>query len=180
MRRRLQAAKVQIAPVPVSDALYHLLLWRDWHGARLRVQPDDHAFELFALHRYQRVWAQIQDVALLDWIAVVPGRRPASWWYWTAPDLRRLYGRFNAADGITRCHPTGIPYGTPADWQDLPMCESEAAYLDRHDLWLAGEREQVPLAAFDAEVFSWALTNAQMYMPRDEDEAIDIEEYAHD
>lgn len=44
------------------------------------------------------------------------------------------------------------------DWQDRPMAESEAGFLDRFDLWLDGERERVPASAFEAQPFHWDLT----------------------
>ena len=41
--------------------------------------------------------------------------------------------------------------GIALDPEDPPMFESEAAYLDRLQLWLAGERERVPADAFRPE-----------------------------
>ena len=65
-----------------------------------------------------------------------------------------------------RCQSTGIPYGAPDDWTDLPMVEGQAAYLDRLDLWIAGERARVRPEAFDPQPFSWKITRS----PHDDDD----------
>ncbi len=154
----------------VSEALSILLTWGDWSAARLAAQRNgSNPTELFDLHHnHDAAWLVIQDEALEAWTAVYPGSRPESWWLYSAPELRQVYGRFTEARGLGRCQATGIPYGAPDDWKDRPMVESTPAYLDRLDLWVAGERARVPRQAFDPQPFSWTLTVAPCGMPKDD------------
>jgi hypothetical protein len=161
MPRKLRPGKARRSTVSsVSDALFVWLTFRDWETASaLQQSQDTNKWELFdLLMQHPDVWETIRPAALAAWTAEYPGTRPESWWLWSAPELRQVYGRFTASGGINRCHATGVPYGAPADWNDRPMVESTPGFLDRLGLWLDGEHERVPAAAFEPQPFSWELT----------------------
>ena len=153
----------------VSEALSILLIWGDWSAARAAAQrTGSNPAELFDLHRnHDAAWLAIQDEALEAWTAVYPGSRPESWWLTRCRAVPERC-RFTEAPGLGRCQIPGIPYGAPDDWEDRPMVESTPAYLDRLDLWVAGERGRVPRRAFDPQPFSWTLTVAPCGMPKDD------------
>ena len=138
------------------------LTWNNWNAARAQQEHDGtSAWELFGgWPQYPAVWATIADRAVSEWSAQYPGTRPASWWFWSAPELRRLTrGTYTGVKGMHRCHETGIAY--IGDWEDdPPLVESQPTFLDRLNLWIPGERDRVPSAAFAKQLFSHALTTA--------------------
>jgi hypothetical protein len=147
--------------IPVSKALFSFLVWGDYRAASALAEPGDSRWELFdgiGPHEHRAVWEAIVDEALDVWTRRHPGSRPPNWWQWTAPELRRIFGRFTVVKGHGRCQSTGVPFGSPDEWTDLPMVESTPAYLDRLALWLDGERDRVPACDFDPQPFSWNLT----------------------
>ena len=143
------------------------MTWGEWHAARAQAERDStNPWELFGgWPQYPAVWATIADRAVAEWSAQYPGTRPASWWFWSAPELRRLTGgTYRCIVGAGRCHDTGIPYID--GWQDdPPVVESEPAFLDRQDLWIQGERERVSPSAFAEQLFSYELTVAPRGAP---------------
>jgi len=157
MPRKLRHPKARRDTVQVSRALFHLLLWGDWQGAR-RLQKEDgtNPWELFGWMHKQGAWLAIATDAVMAWVEVHPGSRPPAWWEWSAPELRALVGgSYTAIVGAGRCHPNGIPY--IANWEyDEPRVESEPAFLDRFDLWVPGERRRVAPEAFALRPFSYA------------------------
>lgn len=166
MPRKQRNPKERRGPAAeVSRAMYTLLLYEDFHAAKACAEEDGDenvwGLLLFDQEKYPQIWREIEAEAIREWVDVYPGTRPASWWKWSAPDLRHVYGLFTVCVGANRCHATGIPYGRPDDWADPPMVESQATFLDRHGLWLDGERERVPAEAFsDEQPFSWTLTKS--------------------
>jgi hypothetical protein len=168
-RKWREPKRRRVPELDVPPALYRFLLWSDWRGAR-RLDADHTAVRLlFDTREHPRYWQAMEAAALADWIVSYPGTRPPSWWYFSAPALRQVSGRFTPAESVVRAQPTGIPFGSPDDADDLPMVESCAAFLDRFDLWLPGERARVPAAAFDPQPFDFTLTVAPRVEADDDD-----------
>ena len=175
MPRKLRTPKPRRdQSVSVSNALYLYLVWHDFHAACAQADADgSDAWELFNHGpHHAAAWQAIADQAVRDWVVPYPGTRPRAWWWWSAPSLRQVFGRFTVKPGAGRCQATGIPFGAPDDWDDLPMVESQAGLLDRVNLWVPGERARVSPAAFAPEPFDWSLTIEKGGVPGDsEDEA---------
>jgi hypothetical protein len=154
----MRPTKIRRTQLPdVSPALYTLLLWGDWSAAMAQQERDGtEPFELWDIgEKHEAVWHAIVDRAIAEWTAVYPGTRPTSWWYWTAPELRRpTTGRYAEISGVRRCHETGVPCISNG-WTSPPMVESTPAYLDRLSLWLPAERPRVPASAFKPQRFSY-------------------------
>jgi hypothetical protein len=173
MPRKLRNPKTRRStPVDVSEALFIALTWGDWHAAHAAQERNgSNRWELFNLKRdHDVIWHAIEADALAAWTQAYPGERPETWWCYAAPELRQVHGRFTGVRGLNRCQSTGVPYGSPDDWNDLPMVETTPAYLDRLGLWLDGERARVPAAAFDPQPFSWTLTVQRGGMPHADDD----------
>jgi hypothetical protein len=175
MGRKFRVPKVrQDAAVP--ETVYRFLLWRD--PPRLREDAELAAWIFFEWSRHQATWVLIAADAVAEWVQAYPGTRPAAWWEWTAPELRRLMGgSYTPIPGAGRSHPTGIPYID--DWErDPPLVESEPAYLDRLRLWLPDERVRVPASAFAAQPFSYDRTVRLEQRPDAEDDGHDDDDAA--
>ena len=71
-------------------------------------------------------WSVLGPELMPAWVGEQPGTRPWAWWQFDAPDERRRRP--------DKC-----------EW-----AETEAEYLDRHDLWWPGEREQLQHDAGEA------------------------------
>jgi hypothetical protein len=135
-------------------------------GQVITDQPLPANFETFALKidfhgNLEQLWELHRDVILAEQVKDNPGTRPALWWRYDAPRLP--VGRFpgHHRDGQLpeprlRTGGTGTPvaatsaayaYGLPTAWIDFdeddpPTFESEAAYLKRHGLLMAGEERR--------------------------------------
>jgi hypothetical protein len=137
---------------------------------------EDRIAEVFFAtnERMRQVWNAYEAELLAEWVEDAPGSRPASWWYYSdnVTECRRVDGRYQAflEGGLQRCHETGIAY-LGLDDPSTRMIEATAAYLDRLGLWLDGERERVPAAAFTERPFSIALTWQPDYIFDTDDEA---------
>lgn len=97
------------------------------------------------------------DKSLAEYIERHPGFRPLHWWKSIAPAPRRRLGGLGTP--LMECwpaYPKSLMYGIPECWchagdtfatpvssAQPPLYESEAAFLDRHDLWLPGEKARV-------------------------------------
>jgi hypothetical protein len=127
-------------------------------------KPLPKNFETFVLEidfheNTEQLWGLHRDVILAEHVKENPGTRPALWWRYDAPRLP--VGTFpgHYRDGQLpeprlRTGGIGTPvaatsaaygYGLPTAWIDIdeddpPTYESQAAYLKRHDLLLAGEK----------------------------------------
>jgi hypothetical protein len=107
------------------------------------------------------LWHEHSDEIVAEHVADNPGTRPARWWKYDAPrsplgtysgcgydgelpePRKRLGGTGRPAYEV-KCFMPTFQYGVPDIWvgideDDLPIYESEAAYLKRHGLLLAGE-----------------------------------------
>lgn len=91
------------------------------------------------------LWVTHGAEIVAEWAETAPGTRPAAWWKYDAPENRqRLGGKGTPASDVSANAPYFV-LGVPADWAedfdptDPPMFESQAAFLKRHGLMLAGE-----------------------------------------
>ena len=95
----------------------------------VQFKPADQLAELWRDHR---------DRIIAEHVSDFPGTRPQRWWEYDAPEPRRRLGG------------TGTP-GLAIDPNDPPIFESEAAYLERHGLFLPGERKRLRKVDFEPE-----------------------------
>ncbi len=93
-------------------------------------------------------WVALRGQLLPKFIAEHPGCRPAAWWLFDAPyPTRQLLEGYDAVrdpkrPAYSRLLEFGVYTGCGwAEWRDPPVWETEAAYLDRHDLLTAEEVE---------------------------------------
>ncbi|WP_271167297.1 hypothetical protein [Hansschlegelia plantiphila] len=118
------------------------------------------------------LWAEFGPAVLKRWIVDKPGTRPWCWWKYEAPEQRRRVG----GTGTLRCEAHGgkplVRMGLPEGWimpndlrwhpfvgrgfqgfdvDDPPTFESQAAFLERHGLLVAGERKRLKAADFVSE-----------------------------
>jgi hypothetical protein len=130
-----------------------------WYFLELGSDPDQH--RLF--------WEQHRDAVVAHHSKRHPGTRPKLWWQFDAPEPRRRVGGVG-----TPLHECGgawaelYEYGVPKQWKTAchhpplvgvpisaehpPLFESEAAYLRRHGLLLAGERQRLSRRSFEPHV----------------------------
>jgi hypothetical protein len=74
--------------------------------------------------------------------------------FWVdAWEVEYYNGRLSLAEGLRRGAgaPKGDFKGVPIDPDDPPLYESQAAYLERHGLFLPGERRRLRKADFEPE-----------------------------
>ncbi len=92
-------------------------------------------------------WHRVRRDVLADWIAKRPGTRPLAWWRYEAPTpMRRIVqgrGRPPAGDPLKYGWPENL-----ADRSEHVSIESEAAYLERHELLTPEERAGLSADAF--------------------------------
>ena len=123
--------------------------------------------------RSRDLWRQHREPILTVWMAAHPGTRPAAWWWYDAPEphRRRVGG---IGDGIEvfghgQAYDCGIPRywvqdgdddpdaardpddGTSIDPEDPPRFESQAAYLDHHQLLTREERGRLRRKDFERD-----------------------------
>jgi len=108
-----------------------------------------------------RIFEQVKDAILAEWVGRRPGTRPNFWWATQAPEKarRRLGG---VGDPIHEIFPACVPIyecGVPVifdaiDPNDPPCYESEAANLQRHSLLLPEEKRRLRKKDFEPEIIS--------------------------
>jgi len=93
----------------------------------------------------RRLWMQHRQEILDQWQDTQPCRRPWAWWLFESPGRRQRLGGVGELRGGYRIH---IHEGVPVTWDptsldadDLPLYESQAAFLERHGLLSAREIE---------------------------------------
>jgi hypothetical protein len=118
------------------------------------------------------LWREHRAAVLAWWVGEHPGTRPRWWWRHDAPGPRQRLGgigtpRHERLADVAR-YEFGLPVGwitqrdiktyealgpplgvPPIDLNDPPLFESEAAYLDRIGLLVAGERKRLSAADFE-------------------------------
>lgn len=143
-------------------------LWQLRHGHHYPNRADfgDVTANAEAREAYRVAWEIFREQILADWIREEPdaagrggpGTRPYAWWMFDAPELRRrIDGKPHPFDNPERderiaateylCdHGKRTFYGCPNvlcvmdDFEAI--YETQAEYLERLGLWLAGERER--------------------------------------
>ena len=93
MPRKQRTMKAQ--RVDVADQLFHYLTFRDWDAAAALAKPEDSVWLLFGgvgKYSHELAWEAISDESVDLWIEEHPGSRAASWWYWSSPELRQVFG----------------------------------------------------------------------------------------
>lgn len=158
MPRKLRAAKRRVTTAAdVSPVVACYMLHRDFAKARQLAAELRDFGGLASLYmdwrQYPATWAAIEDEALVRWVAECPGTRPESWWYYSAPELRRVLDPHVTTPGAGRCRGTGLPY-LVAPSGPPPRVESTPMYLDRLGLWLEGERARLPASAFEPQRYA--------------------------
>lgn len=129
--------------------------------------PDEEQLGRLGRPSLESMWTAHSDEILQDWIATRPGTRPSCWWRWSAPRWTALpmlceprevvAGRGEPSFDLQRCYQHDpralLAIGIPTRWPfydetDPPRCESQAAYLDRHNLLSAKEAARLTAADF--------------------------------
>lgn len=124
------------------------------------------------------LWQEFGALVLARWVDEAPGTRPALWWQYDAPEPRRRVGGIGRPLHEFTAYVVRYAYGVPIDWpeddpdlpaefrppcaalidpNDPPLFESQAAFLDRHDLLSPAERDSLDASAFDPEPVTDAL-----------------------
>ena len=112
----------------------------------------------------REMWQRYRDEVLVDWVEQLPGIRPHQWWFFEAPraPLGTLPGWWcdgKISDPRRHLRGSGRPQlisqvcGVATTWHGVdegnpPFVESQAAYLERHGLFLPGERDRLTDAEF--------------------------------
>ena len=96
-----------------------------WNSSQIGQLVDGHDFFHDGFGRleteeqiedFKRCWNENQQMVMYHWLEQCPGHRPYAWWHSRGVDA--IPGRYNENHS------------------------SQAAYLDKHDLWENGERER--------------------------------------
>jgi hypothetical protein len=122
----------------------------------------------------RQLWTEHGAVVLAEWVVEHPGTRPSTWWRVAAPGPRVRIGGIGTAAHERLANVLRLHCGIPLDWivagdmatyealgrplevpavdpKNPPMFESQATYLDRHNLLLPGERRRLVDADFRSE-----------------------------
>jgi hypothetical protein len=96
------------------------------------------------------LWARKGTEVLAEHCPRFPGSRPAPWWTFQAPEVRRRVGGIGSERSA---HAPHFVCGVPADWTAIdpkfpPLYESQASYLDRLGLLSRAERRKLKPADF--------------------------------
>ena len=131
--------------------------------AFFRDDPAAHSYLYFlTAAEVAMQWAEVRDEIIEEWVIAHPGSRPRTWWAQDAPSPRRRIGGIGQAAYEVTAHAEVYDHGLPAVWvmpgdgfdgvpvdlDDPPVFESEAGYLRRFGLLLAGELERLAEGAF--------------------------------
>src|ERR1019366_7684585 len=127
------------------------------------------SFEAFAIeidfnNNNRELWESHRDVILVEHVKENPGTRPSLWWTYTAPRLpigafpgchydgqlpepRKRLGGTGTPTHEVWCTKPVFSYGISDVWlgidpEDPPTFESQASYLKRYGLLLAGEEKR--------------------------------------
>lgn len=116
----------------------------------------------------QDLWRENRDQILAEYIVERPGTRPSLWWKYDAPrqapgmfpndELDGAYPQTRQRTNNARDQTSYAPLftcGVPDEWSQsggVVIVESEAAYLQRHNLLFDGERERLNEKDFESVV----------------------------
>ena len=140
-----------------------------------------HSFEAFAIRidfkgNNEALWNLHRAVILSEHIKTAPGTRPSLFWKYDAPRIpvgtfpgcfydgklpepRKQLGGIGVPDYEVKCTKPSFSYGIADIWagideDDLPLFESQAAYLKRNGFLLPGEERRSDFEP-DAVPKSW-------------------------
>jgi hypothetical protein len=112
------------------------------------------------------IWADFGAEVVAERAAEQAGMRPSLWWKFTAPEPRQRLGGTGTPCCEVLAYAPRLAYGVPLDWiaaesvrllklncaaleeDDPPLFESQSAFLERHGLFLPGERRRLAPDAF--------------------------------
>lgn len=107
--------------------------------------PRPAMFFFMAQGELQAAWNTSRDAILDEWVQTAPGTRPTHWWKFDAHEQRRRLGGTGTPAHEVTAHVPFFELGIPVDWaadydpNDPPVFETEAAFLKRHKLLVAGD-----------------------------------------
>jgi hypothetical protein len=152
---------------PASDAMYAYLQTGRKSEMELFVTAPENIRE---------GWLTVRDGLLEEWIASHPGTRPWAWWQYDAPELERVRLTGTGDDYSVLGGAQSYSFGVPDYWldrdlveyyrrtgrfphdgidpDDPPTFESQATYLERHALFVPGERRRLTAAHFEPEAIA--------------------------
>jgi len=109
-------------------------------------------------------WKEHRAEILAEYVSANPGRRPWAFWQFDAPEPRRQVGGPTECSGCHMVDDGAFFFGLPQHWtgpadfpaflaplmpdKDVPLYESQAAYLKRHKLLSDAESEELNHGAF--------------------------------
>ena len=133
---------------------------------------DDYKLQMFNFEfdekERRKFWNSHKNEILKDFIATSPGKRPAAWWDFEAPEIRqRIGGIGDCENDVFNIVPV-VTLGIPEDWIGLawlevypdltaidpenpPVFESQATYLKRHKILTKAEKNSLKLMDFETE-----------------------------
>jgi hypothetical protein len=111
----------------------------------------------------QKLWVEVREDLLAEWIADHPGSRPRLWWQLDAP--RGHDGKLQTREFVTgagvpawliSAHSEAYEFGLPTTWggydaDDPPTFESQAEFLRRHGLLGTSEARRLSPDELDPE-----------------------------
>jgi hypothetical protein len=158
-KKRVSKAKEQL-----SD-----MQWRFLKGEELPATMEAFAIKKDFHGTNEALWNQYREVILAEHVKQNPGTRPALFWKYDCPRLpmgtfpgcfydgklpepRKRLGGVGTPDYLVKCTKPSFSYGIADIWagideDDPPIFESQAAYLKRHGLLMAGEERRSDFAS---------------------------------
>jgi hypothetical protein len=157
-RRRIEKA---IPHAEISDAA-----WAYLNDEPIPDGDGETKFDIFMLdnpdgERLRELWARARASVLDTWTRTRPGTRPSTWWKCEAPrqakgnfpgcyydgklpEQRKFISGSGCPSWMVMADVPAYELGLPASWaafeeDNLPVFESTASYLQRHNLLTAGE-----------------------------------------
>jgi len=96
---------------------------------------------------FEQAFRHHEEMLIREYVKDFPGRRPWSWWRWTAKEPRKILAGTGKPE-LTAITYQGFPLAIhEVQEEDPPMFESQAAYL--HRLRLLSEEERKALLPED-------------------------------
>ena len=139
--------------------------------AWLRGQPHSAFFQ-----GSEELWLEYGEDIVAEHVAEFPGTRPALFWRYDAKEPCQRLGGVGTPDFESLCITPTFSFGLPTsfidasdveyygpsfkgvaiDPDDPPKYESQATYLDRHALFLPGEKKRLKKADWEADEIEYA------------------------
>jgi hypothetical protein len=168
MPRRRWRIKARREPLSPALRAYLELGLGGVMAARRRMPLEGYAEAVYFSHERERAaaWQEYGDEITADWVAAHPGERPWGWWQHVAPGPRLCL------EGAKYVYRGAKPGDGNWIWQEdfgLPgrpqarrpgaaparmLFESQATFLQRHDLLMPGEAERLTAEALAPEIVS--------------------------